>query len=109
MPVLRSIGEGARFVWGHQILLGALALDMFAVLLGGAVALLPAFIKDILHLGPEALGILRAAPALGSICVASWLARKPLERNAGRILRSEERRVGKEWFSTCRSRWSPDN
>ena len=86
MPVLRSIAEGGRFVWGHQILLGALALDMFAVLLGGAVALLPAFIKDILHLGPEALGILRAAPALGSICVAAWLARKPLERNAGRIL-----------------------
>src|SRR3546814_7482548 len=86
MPVLRSIAEGARFVWGHQILLGALALDMFAVLLGGAVALLPAFIKDILQLGPEALGILRAAPALGSICVASWLARTPLERNAGRIL-----------------------
>jgi len=86
MPVLRSIAEGGRFVWGHQVLLAALALDMFAVLLGGAVALLPAFIKDILHQGPEALGILRAAPALGSICVASWLARKPLERNAGRIL-----------------------
>lgn len=85
-PVLRSIADGARFVWGHQILLAALALDMFAVLLGGAVALLPAFIKDILHAGPEALGILRAAPALGSICVATWLARKPLERNAGRIL-----------------------
>ncbi len=86
LPVLRSIAEGARFVWGHQVLVAALALDMFAVLLGGAVALLPAFIKDILDAGPEALGILRAAPALGSICVASWLARKPLEGNAGRIL-----------------------
>ncbi|HZV39196.1 MAG TPA: MFS transporter, partial [Pseudoxanthomonas sp.] len=58
-PVFASIGEGLRFVFGHQILLGALALDMFSVLFGGAVALLPAFIKDILHEGPEALGILR--------------------------------------------------
>ena len=86
LPVFSSIAEGARFVWGHQILLGALALDMFAVLLGGAVALLPAFIKEILDAGPEALGILRGAPALGSICVAMWLARRPLERHAGRIL-----------------------
>ena len=85
-PIFASIAEGARFVFGHQILLGALALDMFAVLFGGAVSLLPAFIKDILHAGPEALGLLRAAPALGSILVALWLARRPLERNAGPIL-----------------------
>ena len=85
-PIFASIAEGARFVFGHQVLLGALALDMFAVLFGGAVSLLPAFIKDILHAGPEALGILRGAPALGSICVALWLARRPLERNAGHVL-----------------------
>ncbi|NUS59936.1 MAG: MFS transporter [Lysobacter sp.] len=85
-PIFSSIGEGLRFVFGHQILLGALALDMFAVLFGGAVALLPAFIKDILQAGPEALGILRGAPAAGAVIVGLWLARKPPEKDAGRLL-----------------------
>ena len=85
-PIFASIGEGARFVLGNQIMLGAMALDMFSVLLGGVVAMLPAFIQEILHYGPEGLGILRAAPALGSICVGLWLARRPLQRNAGRVL-----------------------
>jgi len=85
-PVFSSIAEGARFVFSNQVMLGAMALDMFSVLLGGAVSMLPAFIKDILQQGPEALGILRAAPALGSICIALWLTRHPLQRNAGRML-----------------------
>ena len=85
-PIFRSIAEGARFVAGNQIMLGAMALDMFSVLLGGAVSMLPAFIKDILHEGPEALGILRAAPAVGSIAIALWLTRHPLQRHAGRVL-----------------------
>jgi MFS family permease len=85
-PVFASIHEGLRFVFGHQVLLGALALDMFSVLFGGAVALLPAFIKDILHAGPEALGILRAAPAVGAVLVGVWLSRRPPEHNAGRLL-----------------------
>ncbi len=85
-PIFASIAEGARFVFGHQVLLGALALDMFAVLFGGAISLAPAFIKEILHYGPEGLGILRAAPALGAVAVGVWLARHPLDRNAGRIL-----------------------
>ena len=85
-PIFASIAEGARFVAGNQIMLGAMALDMFSVLLGGAVSMLPAFIKDILHAGPEALGILRAAPAIGSIAVALWLTRHPLQRHAGRVL-----------------------
>lgn len=85
-PIFASIAEGARFVAGNQIMLGAMALDMFSVLLGGAVSMLPAFIKDILHQGPEALGILRAAPAIGSIVIALWLTRHPLQRHAGRVL-----------------------
>ena len=85
-PVFASIAEGLRFVFGHQLLLAALALDMFAVLLGGAISLAPAFIKDVLHAGPEALGILRAAPAVGSVAVAIWLSRHPLQAGAGRIL-----------------------
>lgn len=85
-PVFASIAEGARFVFGHQVLLGALALDMFAVMFGGAISLAPAFIKDILHYGPEGLGILRAAPALGAVVMGVWLARHPMDRNAGRLL-----------------------
>jgi MFS family permease len=85
-PVFASIAEGARFVASNQIMLGAMALDMFSVLLGGALSMLPAFIKDILHHGPEALGMLRAAPAAGSIVVALWLTRHPLQRHAGRVL-----------------------
>jgi MFS family permease len=85
-PIFRSIGEGLRFVLNNQIVLGAQALDMFSVLFGGAVALLPAFISDILQLGPEALGLLRASPAAGAVLVGLWLARRPPTRNAGRLL-----------------------
>ena len=85
-PVLRSIGEGLRFVFRNQVVLGAQALDMFSVLFGGAVALLPAFIAEVLDAGPEALGILRAAPAAGAVLVGLWLARRPPHRHAGRLL-----------------------
>lgn len=85
-PIFASIAEGLRFLFGHQVLLAAVALDMFAVLLGGAISLAPAFIKDVLDAGPEALGLLRAAPAAGSVAVAVWLSRRPLQANAGRIL-----------------------
>ncbi|KRG70926.1 MFS transporter [Pseudoxanthomonas dokdonensis] len=85
-PIFGSIVEGIQFVFGNQIMLAAMTLDMFSVLLGGAVSMLPAFIHDILHYGPEGLGILRAAPALGSVLVGLWLARHPLQKNAGRTL-----------------------
>ena len=85
-PVFKSIGEGLRFVFNTQVVLGAQALDMFSVLFGGAVALLPAFIKDVLHYGPEALGLLRAAPAAGAVIIGIYLARHPLQRHAGRAL-----------------------
>ena len=85
-PVFASIADGARFVFGHHILLAALALDMFAVLFGGAISLAPAFIHDILDYGPEGLGILRGAPALGAVAMGIWLARNPIQRNAGRVL-----------------------
>ena len=81
-----SIGEGLRFVFGHQIILGAQALDMFAVLFGGAVAMLPAFVQDVFHYGPEGLGILRAAPALGAILIGIVLAKYPINKHAGRLL-----------------------
>ncbi|NOU24429.1 MAG: MFS transporter [Methylotenera sp.] len=85
-PVFASISQGLRFVFSNQIVLGALSLDMFAVLFGGAVAMLPAFIQDIYHYGPEGLGILRAAPAIGAILTGIWLTRHPINFHAGRWL-----------------------
>lgn len=87
-PVFTSIAQGLRFVFSNQIVLGAMSLDMFAVLFGGAVAMLPAFIHDIYHMGPEGLGILRASPALGAIVTGIWLTRHPINLHAGRWLLS---------------------
>jgi MFS family permease len=86
IPVFTSIAQGLRFVFSNQIILGALSLDMFAVLFGGAVAMLPAFIHDVYQMGPESLGILRAAPALGAIITGLWLTRHPINLNTGRWL-----------------------
>lgn len=81
-----GIGEGVRFLLGQRVLLGASALDMFAVLFGGAVAMLPVFAKEILHVGPEGLGILRAAPAIGAASTAAILAWRPPFTHAGRTM-----------------------
>jgi len=85
-PSRSNLLEGLRFVRRTQVLFGAIALDLFAVLFGGAVALLPAFAKDILHVGPLGLGVLRAAPAVGAVVAGIWLARHPLRRREGRTL-----------------------
>jgi MFS family permease len=74
---------GFRYVAGTQVLLGSISLDLFAVLLGGAVALMPIFAQDILHAGPRGLGLLRAAPALGALAVSLWLMVRPIRRRAG--------------------------
>ena len=86
LSVFASIGEGLKFVFSTQIMLAAITLDMFAVLFGGAVAILPAFIHEILNGSPENLGLLRAMPAAGSILISLWLTRVPLERNSGKIM-----------------------
>jgi MFS family permease len=75
--------EGVRFVRARPIVLGAISLDLFAVLLGGAVALLPVFARDVLHVGPLGLGVLRSAPAAGAALMAFTLARYPIERRSG--------------------------
>jgi MFS family permease len=77
---------GIRYVWQKQAILGAISLDLFAVLLGGAIALLPVFARDILHVGPHGLGLLRSAPALGSISTALFLAYRPLRQSAGKVM-----------------------
>jgi MFS family permease len=81
--LLQSLSTGIRFVFGNQILLGAMALDMFAVLFGGAVAMLPVFAAEILKAGPQGLGFLRAAPATGAVLMALVLAYRPPLRHAG--------------------------
>lgn len=81
---LRSVLAGAHFVWHHKVLLGAIALDLFAVLLGGVTALLPIYAKDILHTGPEGLGLLRSSPAVGALIMAAVLTQWPVERRVGR-------------------------
>jgi MFS family permease len=85
-PMLQSIGIGWRFVWAHQPLRGALALDLFAVLFGGAVALLPIYAEDILKVGARGLGLLNAAPALGALGVTLWATYRPPISRAGRNL-----------------------
>ena len=82
--VTRSVFAGLAYIRSKRELLGAISLDMFAVLLGGATALLPIYAHDILHTGPWGLGLLRSAPAVGALTVAVWLARHPLRQHAGR-------------------------
>ena len=80
---LRQIADGFVFVRRERFLLGCVTLDLFAVLLGGATAMLPVFARDILQVGPEGLGLMRGAPAAGASLVAAWLSWKPLENNVG--------------------------
>jgi MFS family permease len=77
------VQEGVRFVRSRPVVMGAISLDLFAVLLGGATALLPVYARDILHVGPTGLGVLRSAPAAGAAIVALYLVSRPLHRNVG--------------------------
>ena len=83
---LKSLFEGFRYVRKHDLIVGVMFLDMFAVLLGGAVSILPAFVKEVLNAGPETLGILRAAPAAGAVLTGLYLARRPILEDSGRHL-----------------------
>ncbi len=85
-PLLKSISLGIKFVFGEQALVGSMALDLFAVLFGGAVALLPVFATDILHVGAKGLGILNAAPAVGALLIMLYSTRHPPISHAGRNL-----------------------
>jgi MFS family permease len=78
--------DGLRYLWRAKMVLGAISLDMFAVLLGGAVALMPVYAKDILGVGATGLGILRGAPGTGAVIMAMVLAQRPLRRHAGAIM-----------------------
>jgi len=82
----QSLATGIRFVRGQPVVLGALTLDLFSVLFGGAVALLPVFAAEILRVGPQGLGLLRAAPAVGAVLMSLVMAHRPPLRRAGRTL-----------------------
>ncbi|MCW3075951.1 MAG: transporter [Bacteroidetes bacterium] len=82
-PVMQSMRMGLKFVFKHQLILGALSLDLFAVLLGGAVAMLPAFTDKVLHLGPQEYGWLRTSPAIGAVAMALIMAVRPPSKKAG--------------------------
>jgi MFS family permease len=79
----KQMVDGLRYVRQNRIVLGAISLDLFAVLLGGATALLPVYARDILHSGPEGLGHLRAAPAVGATLAAAWFSIRPLKQDVG--------------------------
>jgi MFS family permease len=85
-PILKSLKEGFNFVYSQKIILGALSLDLMAVLFGGVTAILPMFVDEILNGGPQMLGILRAAPSLGAIITAIIVTRKAPLRHSGSIL-----------------------
>jgi MFS family permease len=80
---LRTVLAGFRFIWDKKLILGSISLDMFAVLLGGAVALLPVYARTILHTGPWGLGLLRSAPGVGAALMAILVAHRPIRRRAG--------------------------
>ncbi|OEO23416.1 MFS transporter [Pseudomonas sp. J237] len=83
---LKSLMAGIQYIRSRRDIFGAISLDLFAVLLGGATALLPVFAKDILLTGPWGLGLLRSAPAVGALLMSFWLARYPIQRQVGRTM-----------------------
>ena len=83
---LQTLLGGFSYIWKQKIVLGAISLDLFAILLGGAVALMPIYAKDILELGPTGLGLLRAAPGIGAVIMIGWLTTFPVKDHAGIIL-----------------------
>jgi MFS family permease len=84
--MVEKIKAGLKFVFGNQIILSAISLDLFAVLFGGAVAMLPAFATNVLHVGADGFGWLRAAPSIGAVLMAVYLTYNPIQKYVGKIL-----------------------
>jgi MFS family permease len=106
-PLVASVRAGLTFLFSRPVFLGAMTLDLLAVLFGGAVALLPIFAEEILHVGPQGLGALRAAPAVGAVLMSSLLALHPPPRRAGRLFLSAVALFGVFMiaFALSRSLW----
>ena len=104
---LTSVFAGIAFIRRRRELLGAISLDLFAVLLSGAAALLPIYARDILFTGPWGLGVLRSAPAIGALATAFWLSRRPMQRHAGRMMLAAVAVFGIATVVFGLSRWFP--
>ncbi|MFT4438363.1 MFS transporter [Caballeronia sp. 15715] len=102
-----TIFAGLRFIWSNPLLLGAISLDLFAVLFGGATALLPVYARQILHAGPQGLGLLRSAPAVGALCVGLFLSRRTINRGVGKKLLIAVAIYGVSIVGFGLSRWFP--
>ena len=98
-PIWRSLSDGIAFIAGKRFLLAAITLDLFAVMFGGAVAMLPAFASEVLRIGPQGLGVLRAAPALGSVLMALGLAHHGTLQRVGRVLLASIAAFGLCWIA----------
>ncbi|MDR5795097.1 MFS transporter [Caballeronia sp. LZ008] len=98
---------GLRFLWGSPLLVGAISLDLFAVLFGGATALLPVYAKQILHVGPQGLGLLRSAPAMGALCIGLVLSRRAIVSGVGKKLLIAVAVYGVSIAAFGLSRWFP--
>ena len=102
-----AILAGLRFIWSNPLLLGGISLDLFAVLFGGATALLPVYAKEILHVGPQGLGLLRSAPAVGALCVGLILSRRAIRSGVGKKLLIAVAVYGISIVGFGMSRWFP--
>ena len=102
-----QLTEGLRYVWSNRLLLGTISLDLFAVLLGGATALLPVFARDVLHVGPAGLGYLRGAPAIGALVTATWYSWRPMRARMGQLMLVGVGIFGLSTIGFGLSRWLP--
>jgi MFS family permease len=102
-----QIREGLGYLWENKLVLGAISLDLFAVLLGGATALLPVFARDVLEVGPRGFGVLRAAPAVGALFVAVYLSLRPIHRRVGIKMLLSVALFGLMTVVFAYSRWAP--
>ena len=104
---MAQIREGLAYVWTNKIVLGAISLDLFAVLLGGATALLPVFARDILQVGATGFGALRAGPSIGAMLMSFYLSRRPIRRRAGILMFTAVGVFGLATIGFAESRWLP--
>ncbi len=102
-----QIREGLGYVWGNKLVLGAISLDMFAVMLGGVTGLLPVFARDVLHVGPEGFGVLRGAPAIGALLTAGLLSVRPARTRVGVKMLAAVAVFGLMTLVFAYSRWFP--
>lgn len=104
---IAQMQEGLSYVFTNRLLLGTISLDLFAVLLGGATAILPAYARDILHVGPQGLGMLRASPAVGALTTAVWFAFRPIRNQVGGAMLGAVAVFGLATMGFGLSRWVP--